>query len=97
MYCDNDGLLGGSPITDGTVLGDFPGPHVTNGWEGGLVKFDPEPKQETSASWVASLDSKVAVQFQPPIPRPAHTQGRRPLGAYTYPGVCASRGRRVGG
>lgn len=70
MYCDNDGLLGGSPITDGIVLGDFPGLHVTNGWEGGLVKFDPEPKQENSASWVASLDNKVAVQFQPPIARP---------------------------
>ena len=78
MYCDNDGLLSGSPITDGTVFGEFPGLDLTSGWEGGLVKFEPDPKQEKSSSWVASLDSKVTIQFQPPIPRPATHKAENP-------------------
>lgn len=78
MYCDNDGLLSGSPITDGTVFGEFPGLDLTSGWDGGLVKFEPDTKQEKSVSWVASLDSKVTVQFQPPIPRPATHKAEDP-------------------
>ncbi|SPN96660.1 probable peroxin-1 [Cephalotrichum gorgonifer] len=78
MYCDAEGLLGGSPITDGTVFGEFPGLHLANGWEGGLVKFEPEPKQEGPVTWVASLDSKVSIQFQQPIPRPSAHKADEP-------------------
>lgn len=78
MYGDDDGLLSGSPITDGIVFGEFPGLDLTSGWEGGLVKFEPDPKQEKTSAWVMSLDSKVTVQFQPPIPRPSAHKAEDP-------------------
>ena len=70
IYSRNGGLLGGGPITDGTVFGQFPGLHAADGWEGGLVKFEGDTHKDDSVNWVASLDSKISVQFQPPIPKP---------------------------
>lgn len=78
MYCDNDGLLSGSPITDGTVFGEYPGLELTSGWAGGLVKFEPDPKQEKSSAWAPSLGSGVTIQFQPPIPRPSSHKAEDP-------------------
>lgn len=79
MYLSSGGLLGGGPVSDGTVFSCFPGLHVAHGWEGGIVKFEGETHKDDSVNWAASLDAKVNVQFQAPIPKPAsHAKSEDP-------------------
>lgn len=66
-------LLSG-PLTDGMMFGLFDGLDSLLGWEGGVVRFDPpssssDPKEPSR--WVAGLSDKIAVEFQPPVPRPS--------------------------
>lgn len=65
------------PLTDGSVVGVWEGMDVPNGWEGGIVRFDLSAElssQETSKDavhWLLGLDSKVPIEFQQPISKPA--------------------------
>ncbi|CAI4216137.1 unnamed protein product [Parascedosporium putredinis] len=69
----------GGPVSDGTVFSCFPGLHVAHGWEGGIVKFEGETHKDDLVNWAASLDAKVNVQFQAPIPKPAsHAKSEDP-------------------
>lgn len=70
------GLLQG-PLTDGIVVGVFDGLDAPQGWEGGIVKFEynadfksSEQSKETTL-WLPSADSKIPIEFQPPMPRPS--------------------------
>ncbi|KAF4990408.1 hypothetical protein FDECE_14400 [Fusarium decemcellulare] len=67
------GLLQG-PLTDGSVMGVYDGLDPPQGWEGGIIKFTygadfQESKDATN--WVIGLDPKLAIDFQPPTPRPS--------------------------
>lgn len=70
------GLLHG-PLTEGILLGRYDSLDAPQGWEGGIVKFEfgadsvPQDASRTAVHWLTSLDAKVAIDFQQPIPRPA--------------------------
>lgn len=73
---DSPGLLQG-PITDGTVVGVFDGLDAPQGWEGGILKFEyssdftsPEQSKDTTL-WLPSIDAKLSIEFQQPVPRPS--------------------------
>ena len=67
------GLLQG-PLTDGMVLGMYDGLELPQGWEGGLLKFEPPSLTTTSREpliWCLGSDRLGAVEVQPPIPAPS--------------------------
>ncbi|KFA78368.1 hypothetical protein S40288_04924 [Stachybotrys chartarum IBT 40288] len=72
----SDGLLQG-PVTDGAIMGQWDDLESSPGWEGGFVKFEYSPEfasQERSKEatlWLASLDPKIPIDFQQPVPRPS--------------------------
>ena len=68
------GLLHG-PLTDGQVLGVYSGLEYPSGWEGGVVKFDPQPPStpntDYATAWLLASDWRLPIDVQAPIPRPA--------------------------
>lgn len=73
---EQPGLLHG-PLTDGAVVSVFEGLDPPQGWEGGIIKFEyssdfksSDQGKETTL-WAPSLDHKVPIEFQPPVPRPS--------------------------
>ena len=70
---ESPGLLQG-PISDGTVVSVYDGLDAPQGWEGGIVRFEYGADHEQSkdaTQWLASVDSKLHIEFQPPLPRPS--------------------------
>ncbi|RSM13479.1 hypothetical protein CDV31_005899 [Fusarium ambrosium] len=68
-----DGLLQG-PLTDGAVMGVYDGLDPPQGWEGGIIKFTygaDFQEQKDATNWIMGLDPKLAIDFQPPTPRPS--------------------------
>ncbi|KAH6691572.1 peroxisome biosynthesis protein PAS1 [Plectosphaerella plurivora] len=66
-------LLSG-PLTDGMLFGVWDGLESLLGWEGGVVKFEPSagaPDPRDPTRWAVGLSDKIAIEFQPPIPRPS--------------------------
>ncbi|TVY22528.1 Peroxisome biosynthesis protein [Lachnellula hyalina] len=64
-----DGLLDG-PLTDGSIISTPPTP--ISGWEGGVLRFDhssPESDKQP-CHWFLGSERKIAIQVQPPIPKP---------------------------
>ncbi|TVY81814.1 Peroxisome biosynthesis protein [Lachnellula suecica] len=64
-----DGILDG-PLTDGTII-TTPSTPVP-GWEGGILRFD-HPSSESEKQqchWFLGSERKIAIQIQPPIPKP---------------------------
>ncbi|KAJ2903820.1 Peroxisome biosynthesis protein pex1 [Zalerion maritima] len=70
MYGDN---IFKGPLTDGLVLGVYDGLEGSQGWEGGIMKFDPPVLKTSSgkelACWCLS-DRSIPVSMQAPVPRP---------------------------
>ena len=67
------GLLQG-PLTDGMVLGMYDGLELPQGWEGGLLKFEPPSLTTTSKEpliWCLGSDRLGAIEVQPPMPPPS--------------------------
>lgn len=70
------GVLRG-PLTDGLVLAPSDDLSAGRGWEGGVMRleYDGAPsgqdKEPEIPRWCMSLDSSVAIEFQPPVPRPS--------------------------
>jgi peroxin-1 len=64
-----DGLLDG-PLTDGSIIGTPSTP--ISGWEGGVLRFDhgSSESEKQSCHWFLGSDRKIAIQVQPPIPKP---------------------------
>lgn len=66
------GLLQG-PLTDGMVLGTYDGLELPQGWEGGLLKFEP-PSLITSSKepliWCLGSDRQGTIEVLPPIAPP---------------------------
>ncbi|OAA77832.1 ATPase, AAA-type, core [Akanthomyces lecanii RCEF 1005] len=70
---EKPGLLQG-PVTDGLVVGLYDGLDAPQGWEGGVIRFEYGPDHEQtkdSTQWLAGMDHKLQVEFQPPGPRPS--------------------------
>lgn len=70
---ERPGLLQG-PISDGTVVSVYDGLDAPQGWEGGIVRFEygADHEQSTDATqWLAGVDLKLHIEFQPPLPRPS--------------------------
>ncbi|EGX91414.1 peroxisome biosynthesis protein (PAS1/Peroxin-1), putative [Cordyceps militaris CM01] len=70
---EKPGLLQG-PVTDGMVVGLYEGLDAPQGWEGGIVRFEygaDHEQNKDSTSWLAGMDYKLQVDFQPPVPRPS--------------------------
>ncbi|KAG7133700.1 Peroxisome biosynthesis protein PAS1 like [Verticillium longisporum] len=66
-------LLAG-PLTDGTLFGLYDGLESPQGWEGGVIKFEPAPSSPDSKEpgrWTLGISEKTPIEFQAPIPRPA--------------------------
>ncbi|KAB5551281.1 P-loop containing nucleoside triphosphate hydrolase protein [Coniochaeta sp. 2T2.1] len=63
------GLLNG-PLVDGQLLGLHDGLESSGGWEGGIVKFDPEPSAKDAVPWVLASDWRLTLEVQPAISRP---------------------------
>ncbi|TDZ58347.1 Peroxisome biosynthesis protein PAS1 [Colletotrichum trifolii] len=63
------------PITDGSVVGLHDGLEAPQGWEGGVVRFDPtainSDPLRSSTKWVLGLSDKINVEFRDPVPRPS--------------------------
>jgi peroxin-1 len=74
------GLLNG-PLVDGQLLGLHDGLEYPSGWEGGIVKFDPEPSTKEALPWILASDWRFTLEVQPAIPRPAapSTASQEPL------------------
>ncbi|KAF9879737.1 peroxisome biosynthesis protein [Colletotrichum karsti] len=70
---DASSLLSG-PLTDGSVLGLYEGLEAPQGWEGGVVKFDPTAMNSdplrSSTKWVLGLSDRITIEFRDPVPRP---------------------------
>lgn len=64
------GLLSG-PLVDGQLLGLYDGLEYPSGWNGGIVKFDPEPSTKESLAWILASEWRLNVEVQPAIPRPS--------------------------
>ncbi|KKA29430.1 hypothetical protein TD95_002684 [Thielaviopsis punctulata] len=66
------GQLFSGPVTDGALLGVYPGLGDTLGWEGGLVKIDDgtNSDKEDDVLWVMGIDEKTQIEMQPAIPPP---------------------------
>ncbi|KAK0618048.1 P-loop containing nucleoside triphosphate hydrolase protein [Bombardia bombarda] len=66
-------LLG--PLTDGQVLGVYPGLNYPRSWEGGVVRFEPSPTAQQGAkkpvSWILGSEWKLPISVQPAIAKPA--------------------------
>ncbi len=70
---EKPGLLQG-PVTDGIVVGLYEGLDAPQGWEGGIIRFEYSADHEQikdSTNWLAGMDHKLQVEFQPPVPRPS--------------------------
>ncbi|KAK2038376.1 ATPase [Colletotrichum somersetense] len=71
---DSASLLSG-PLTDGSVLGLFEGLEAPQGWEGGIIKFDPpainSDPLRSSTRWILGLSEKIPVDIRDPVPRPS--------------------------
>jgi len=65
MYGKKNGILDG-PVTDGMVL---PPIEASNGWQGGIVRFDP-PQPGAGVSWVLFPERKPAVELGQEISMP---------------------------
>ncbi|KAJ9149129.1 AAA-domain-containing protein [Coniochaeta hoffmannii] len=63
------GLLNG-PLVDGQLLGVYDGLEYPSGWEGGIVKFDPEPSSKDALPWILASEWRLALEVQPAVPRP---------------------------
>ncbi|KAK1532498.1 ATPase [Colletotrichum costaricense] len=63
------------PLTDGSVIGLFEGLEAPQGWEGGVIKFDPpainSDPLRSSTRWVLGLSEKIPVDIRDPVPRPS--------------------------
>lgn len=69
---EKPGLLQG-PVTDGIVVGLYDGLEAPQGWEGGIIRFEygaDHDQAKDATNWLASVDAKLLVEFQPPVPRP---------------------------
>jgi peroxin-1 len=64
------GLLNG-PLADGQLLGVHQGLECPSGWEGGIVRFDPEPSAKETLPWILGSDWRLTVDVQQAIPRPS--------------------------
>ncbi|OIW34414.1 AAA-domain-containing protein [Coniochaeta ligniaria NRRL 30616] len=64
------GLLNG-PLVDGQLLGLHNGLEYPSGWQGGIVKFDPEPSAKEALAWILASDWRLTLDVQPAIPRPS--------------------------
>lgn len=64
------GLLNG-PLVDGQLLGLHDGLDYPTGWEGGIVKFDPEPSTKDALPWLLASEWRLNLDVQPAIPRPS--------------------------
>jgi len=62
-----DGLLDG-PLTDGSIIGTPSTP--ISGWEGGVLRFEHGSSDEKQCHWFLGSERKIAIQIQPPIPKP---------------------------
>ncbi|KAH8179958.1 ATPase family associated with various cellular activities (AAA) domain-containing protein [Sarocladium implicatum] len=77
IYSSKRGGLLQGPLTDGILLGHYDSLDTPQGWEGGIVKFEystestPPEASRGALQWLTSLDAKVAIDFQPPVPRPS--------------------------
>ncbi|KAL5597002.1 hypothetical protein BROUX41_006327 [Berkeleyomyces rouxiae] len=58
------------PVTDGMLLGIYPGLGDTTGWEGGILKIEDGASDKDHVSWVLSVDEKLQIDIQPPIAPP---------------------------
>ena len=60
------------PLTCGMVLGIYDGLEVSQGWEGGIIKFDPPVPKSASRDWTrwCISDRPIQLCMQAPIPRP---------------------------
>ncbi|GKT83660.1 peroxisome biosynthesis protein [Colletotrichum tofieldiae] len=71
---DSSSLLSG-PLTDGSVIGLFEGLEAPQGWEGGIIKFDPpainSDPLRSSTRWVLGLSEKIPIDIRDPVPRPS--------------------------
>ncbi|KAL0938701.1 peroxisome biosynthesis protein [Colletotrichum truncatum] len=71
---DATSILSG-PLTDGSVIGLYEGLEAPQGWEGGIIKFDPTAMNSdplrSSTKWVLGLSDKITVEFRDPVPRPS--------------------------
>ncbi|TQN74109.1 Peroxisome biosynthesis protein PAS1 [Colletotrichum shisoi] len=77
LYGDPKGsssLLGG-PLTDGSVIALFEGLEAPQGWEGGIIKFQPpainSDPLRSSTRWVLGLSEKIPIDIRDPVPRPS--------------------------
>ncbi|KAK6864609.1 ATPase [Apiospora arundinis] len=72
MYGGSDGILQG-PLTDGMVLGTHGSIDFPNGWEGGIIKFDPPPTAagKEPTSWYLGREKSLVLDVQPPAPLPS--------------------------
>lgn len=77
IYSQHPGDVLHGPLTDGILLDRYESLEAPQGWEGGIVKFEiasdvvtQEPNKGTT-HWLAGLDAKTSIDFQPAIPRPA--------------------------
>ncbi|TID03956.1 Peroxisome biosynthesis protein PAS1 [Colletotrichum higginsianum] len=77
LYGDRKGsssLLSG-PLTDGSVIGLFEGLEAPQGWEGGIIKFEPpainSDPLRSSTRWVLGLSEKIPIDIRDPVPRPS--------------------------
>ncbi|PQK12043.1 hypothetical protein BB8028_0003g06620 [Beauveria bassiana] len=74
---EKPGLLQG-PVTDGIVVGLYEGLDAPQGWEGGIIRFEygsDHEQTKDSTNWLAGIDHKLQIEFQPPVPRPSWILG----------------------
>ena len=67
------GLLNG-PLTDGMILGVYDSLDCPWGWEGGVLKVETSstsPNASDVLQWYIGSERPLAIDVQPPIPRPA--------------------------
>ncbi|KAI1381973.1 AAA-domain-containing protein [Hypoxylon crocopeplum] len=78
-----NGLLRG-PLTDGMVLPIYNSLEVSQGWEGGVAKFDAANGDPKDLHWYLGSDKIVPIEVQPPITRPQWL-GENEMGESTPP------------
>lgn len=74
---ETPGLLQG-PVSDGIVVSIYDGLDAPQGWEGGIVRFEygaDHEQSKDSTQWLAGVDPKLHIEFQPPVPRPSWISG----------------------